>query len=382
MDLVSFRELYGFMSGERLEEIEELQKAAGAHDVSRENAEAELFGKARRRRRGGARGARAPRHIEATTTPGVSAVTPDLGESLGGKLQREEARSRVYPPGETEQGVVLNAAVILKDPKLIPQTIKAIEAPGTKAGLPLKAISWQKASGIIGQFVKSCAIVLYVAILIIFVIALVIINNALVMATLERVKEIGTLRAIGAQRRFILAMLVIESMVVGLIFGGLGAGVGGADRRDRRQDRHPGQVRHLVLLLLGAAAVSRSSGTSNVIVAFVTVLLVSAFSSFYPAWLAMRVTPAPGDGREEELIMSVQALRRSQHRAAQPDPAQPAHAVPGHRDRRGDRAARPAERPVDRHPRDDDRHRDHAHHRAPERRRLLQDHRRARRRRW
>ena len=44
MDLVSFRELYGFMSGEKLAEIQALQKAAGAHDVSRENAESELFG--------------------------------------------------------------------------------------------------------------------------------------------------------------------------------------------------------------------------------------------------------------------------------------------------------------------------------------------------
>src|SRR6266852_3622976 len=98
---------------------------------------------------------------------------------------------------------------------------------GARDGLPLKAISWQKASGIIGQFIMMARIVLYVAILIIFVIALVIINNALVMATLERVKEIGTLRAIGAQRRFILAMLVIESVVIGTIFGAIGAGLGG-----------------------------------------------------------------------------------------------------------------------------------------------------------
>ena len=32
-------------------------------------------------------------------------------------------------------------------------------------------------------------------------------------------------------------------------------------------------------------------GTTNIVAAFVIVLLVSAFSSFYPAWLAMRVTP-------------------------------------------------------------------------------------------
>src|SRR4029077_20255940 len=44
MDLVSFRELYRFMSGGKLAEIQQLQKAAGSHDVSRENAESELFG--------------------------------------------------------------------------------------------------------------------------------------------------------------------------------------------------------------------------------------------------------------------------------------------------------------------------------------------------
>ena len=122
--------------------------------------------------------------------------------------------------------MVLNAAVILKDPKKIPQTMPAIEAQGERDGLPLKAIDWQKAAGLIGQFIDVARTVLYVAILIIFIIALVIINNALVMATLERVQEIGTLRAIGAQRRFILAMLVIEALVVGLVFGALGAGVG------------------------------------------------------------------------------------------------------------------------------------------------------------
>jgi ABC-type lipoprotein release transport system permease subunit len=293
MDMVSFRELYGFMSGEKLAEIQALQKEAGAHEVSRENAESELFGKA-----DAAPAIKAPRRIEATTTPGVSAVRHDLGESLGGKLQREEARSRVFPAGEVEQGVVLNAAVIVKDPTKIKETIAAIEAQGKQDGLTLKAIDWQKAAGLIGQFVNVIRMVLYVAILIIFLIALVIINNALVMATLERVKEIGTLRAIGAQRRFILAMLVIESIVVGVIFGGLGALVGA-----------------LIVSVVGKIGIPAKSdiwffffsgprlypfiGTSNVVAAFIIVLLVSAFSSFYPAWIAMRVTPRQAMAEEE-----------------------------------------------------------------------------------
>ena len=289
MDLVSFRELYGFMSGEKMAEIKELRAAAGAHDVSRENAESELFGT----RSDGTEAADAkpsPRKIEATTTPGVAPVMRDLGESLGGKLQREEAKSRVFPTDEVERGVVLNAAVILKNPKKLRETMAAIEAQGTRDGLTLKAIDWQKAAGLIGQFIDVARNVLYIAILIIFLIALVIINNALVMATLERVREIGTLRAIGAQRRFILAMLVIEAIVVGFVFGGLGAGAGA-----------------VVVSIIGKIGIPATSdvwffffsgprlhpfiGTSNVIAAFAIVLLVSAFSSFYPAWLAMRVTP-------------------------------------------------------------------------------------------
>ncbi|HXJ21872.1 MAG TPA: FtsX-like permease family protein [Polyangia bacterium] len=298
MDMVSFRELYGFMSGEKLAEIQQLQKAAGAHDVSRENAEAELFGS--KPAEEPAPPAAAPRHITATTTPGVAPAMREVGESLTGKLQREEARSRVFPSDEVEKGVVLNAAVILKDarPQKIRETMAAIEAQGAKDGLTLKAIDWQQAAGLIGQFVNVIRMVLYVAILIIFLIALVIINNALVMATLERVKEIGTLRAIGAQRRFILAMLVVEALVVGVIFGGLGAGLGAVIVSIVGKIGIPAKS-DIWFFFFSGPRLHPFIGTSNIIAAFIIVLLVSAFSSFYPAWIAMRVTPRQAMAEEE-----------------------------------------------------------------------------------
>ena len=55
------------------------------------------------------------------------------------------------------------------------------------------------------------------------------------MATLQRVREIGTMRAIGAQRRFVLTMLLVEIAAVGVVFGLAGAVLGGArGRRIRR----------------------------------------------------------------------------------------------------------------------------------------------------
>ena len=295
MDLVSFRELYGFMSDEKLAEIKALRASAHTKEVSRENAEAELFGAGAEEPAAPApptKAAKAPRHIVADATPGVNPEMPDISSPLAAaRLRRDEGpRAVVFPPDEVERGVVLNAAVLLDDPKYRKATIPASEKQGKADGLTLKAISWQESAGRIGNFSNLARGVLMVAIIIIFPVALVIINNALVMATLERVREIGTLRAIGAQKRFILSMLVVEAVVIGLLFGGLGAVTGA-----------------VLVKVIGAVGIAAKSDVQffffsgprlrpdlnlvAVVAAFVIVIVVATISSFYPAWLAMRVTP-------------------------------------------------------------------------------------------
>ncbi len=283
MDLVSFRELYGFMTDDRQKEIAALRAASGAKEVSRENAENELFGSA----------------AAGVAVPSGAAPGDDLNRELSdlaGTHKRDETAA--YDPAQLEQGVILNAAVLLKDDTQLDQTITAIEAAGKKDGLPLKAISWQKAAGLIGQFTTLMRVVLYTAVLIIFVVALVIINNALVMATLERVREIGTLRAVGAQRRFILAMLVLESVAVGLVFGAAGTVIGAG-----------------LVALLGHVGIAAGNdvlmfffsgprlypalASHNLVAALVIVLLVSVISSVYPAWIAMRISPREAMQSEE-----------------------------------------------------------------------------------
>jgi ABC-type lipoprotein release transport system permease subunit len=285
MDMVSFRELYGFITTEKKAEIDALKAASGAKEVSRDNAEAELFGD---RDTGG-------KTVEATITPGLPKVD---GEGLGARLRREDLVDKVFDPKDLGTGAVLNAAVILDDPSKLDQTIKDIEAKGKDAGLPLKAVSWQKASGFIGQMVGAMHGILSLLILIIFTVALVIINNALVMATLQRVPEIGTLRAVGAQRRFVLTMLVIEALVVGTVFGALGAGVGALATLTLKAIGIPAG-NDIMSFFFSGPRLHPTLGTGNVIFALVIVFLISALSSLYPAWLAMRVTPRQAMASED-----------------------------------------------------------------------------------
>lgn len=273
MDLVSWRDLYGYVTAEKAAEIAAIKRGAGARDVRREDVEAELFG--------------AP---EVHAGRAVAIQDPVLAGAAKAKSE-PELFSRVYGQDELDHGVALNAAVVLRDPARTRETQRAVRAALAAAGLDLKVVDWQQASGMVGQFVSLARVVLYTAVFIIFGVALVIINNAMVMATLERVKEIGTVRAIGAQKRFVLAMLLLETSTVGVAFGALGAALGAAVVwLIRRVGGIPATSDQLTFFFSGPTLMPRL-GTASLGVSLAIVLLVSVLSGLYPALMATRVTP-------------------------------------------------------------------------------------------
>jgi putative ABC transport system permease protein len=69
----------------------------------------------------------------------------------------------------------------------------------------------------------------YISAIVITLLAVIIIGgimNSMWMSVRERTKEIGTMRAIGAQRGFILQMFVFEAIMLGLLASGLGVLMG------------------------------------------------------------------------------------------------------------------------------------------------------------
>ena len=285
MDIQSWRDLYGYMTAEKAAEIGRLKERAGARMLAREQAEEALFGSA------------AP----ATTSARAQAFDESrLLQRRGGARPQDELFQRTYSQQEIDRGVALNAAVILEDPRRIAQAMPALEAAARKAGLDVKAVTWLQASGLVGQSMSVLRIVLYAAVLIIFAVALVIINNAMVMATLQRVKEIGTMRAIGAQRRFVLVMVLVEVVTTGLLFGLLGAGlgillvqaVGWAGGIPASNDT-------MYFLFSGPALLPRL-GTTSLAISVAIVFAVSVLSALYPALIAMRVTPLEAMQSDED----------------------------------------------------------------------------------
>jgi ABC-type antimicrobial peptide transport system permease subunit len=287
MDLMSFRDLYGYLTREKAEEVRRLKETMAAREVDRDRAEAELFG--------------AP----AGTEPEARSSAIDersLVRSAGERAATAQTLStRVYSQDELDHGVALNAALVLDDasPAAIRRTMRDVRAAADGAGLGLKVVDWQQASGIVGNLVTLLRAVLLAAVVIFFAIALVVINNAMVMATLQRVKEIGTMRAIGAQRRFVVVMLLVEIAAVGLVFGIAGAVLGGVVVWLIRAAGGIPAVTDLLYFVFSGPALLPTLGRMPVAISLVIVLAVAILSALYPAAIAMKVTPVEAMATED-----------------------------------------------------------------------------------
>lgn len=281
VDILTFRELYGLMTDAKKAELSAIKDEVGLKDIAAEDAESAFFG-------------------EGAGAVVARAETAGFDEFAGVQLERRDEApvDRPFTQVEVDRGLALNAAVVLKDRARLLTAKAAVEAALKDAGLDMKVVDWRTASGLVGQFVLLIRGVLYVAIFIIFVVALVIINNSMVMATIERTTEIGTMRAIGAQRKLVLSMFMLETMMLGSLAGVVGAGLGAGLTAWLGVVGLAAPNRQLIFLF-GGPRLFPDFGPSNLVAGLVVIVLVSLISTLYPAFIATRISPVAAMRTEE-----------------------------------------------------------------------------------
>ena len=121
------------------------------------------------------------------------------------------------------------------------------------------------------------------------------------------------MRAIGAQRWLRAVHGAGGDLVLGLVFGARARSWAACVMQLLGTAGHPREQRGALLLLLGPAPLPHPAALGNIVAAFVIVVVVSAISTFYPAFLATRVSPAAGDADGR-----VKPCASSSHRLAQP----------------------------------------------------------------
>jgi ABC-type lipoprotein release transport system permease subunit len=280
VDLDTFRSLYGKMSSAQMAELADIRSEVGVKDISREDAEDELFGSG---------SIEVPSEAPSEVAPTEGAPAEALAPSPAGEAPVPVA-ALAAAPADDGGSLAINAAIVLKDPSKTKETQAAIEALSKAEGLGIQVIDWQEAAGLLGQLVTVVRGVLVALLLVIFIVALFIINNTTVMATMDRVGEIGTMRAIGAPRALVVLLFLFETAALGLVAGGLGAAAGAGLVLFWGQIGLPAGADFLVFIFAGPRLYP-TVGPEHIAIGIASVLMVALVSAAYPALLASRIAP-------------------------------------------------------------------------------------------
>lgn len=107
--------------------------------------------------------------------------------------------------------------VRLQDDVNAKSVIRKINTWAKQNGYPIEAINWRVAAGPTALYVYLLRIIFLIGVFIILFAGLIVVTNSLVINVLDRTKEIGTMRALGANKRTIAFLCMAETLILTII---------------------------------------------------------------------------------------------------------------------------------------------------------------------
>ena len=159
-----------------------------------------------------------------------------------------------------------------------------------KNSWPVQVADWRHAAGSTALYLFWMRKIFNIGIVIVLAAGFIIVNNTLVINILDRTREIGTLRAIGAKKRFISLQCMTENLILTITSGILGVLAGHIGTHFINKANI---VLHnsFLVQLFGAEAISVHVSSGNVIKLFILVLALALLGWIYPVINALKVSP-------------------------------------------------------------------------------------------
>ncbi len=262
MDIETYRELFGYYTAEDV-----VEKLPARESALLSAGEDSLF-------EGG------DIYASGQTSSSVSALEKQIKApaKVTRKINFDDAAynyvSVLLKPGQSVDGAVGKLKQVMKD-----------------NNLPVKVLSWKKASGQLASTADILQIIIYVFVILLFFVAIIIIMNTLSMNALERTEEFGMMRAVGAQKGFVTKMFLAETFSLSFVCGGAGSLVGVIATWVVR-GLHIGSAGNEIFELLFGGEIFRPTlGFVGLVVGIIGLAAVTVLAVLYPVRVARRITP-------------------------------------------------------------------------------------------
>ena len=161
----------------------------------------------------------------------------------------------------------------------------------TWQNITLTFTPWIEQSGIVQAF-RQISTFIVIIIVIFMIIAASTITNTMLMAVLERKKEIGMMKALGVHNRSIVFLVVMEAIIIGLLGGAAGGVLGtGVSMWTEAVGIQLGEVTANIDLPIGQALFP-DFRWSYLAIGWILGIFFSGLAALYPAWKASRFPAA------------------------------------------------------------------------------------------
>lgn len=114
----------------------------------------------------------------------------------------------------------------LKEGTNVNQFVKKVNEYFEENEYDVRAVSWRQAAGMSAQYIYWMRLIFNIGLILLIGTGFIVVNNTLIIAAIDRTKETGSLRAIGASRKFIAVEYLFETLLLTITAGILGCILG------------------------------------------------------------------------------------------------------------------------------------------------------------
>lgn len=154
----------------------------------------------------------------------------------------------------------------------------------------VEAVNWRSSAGNTAFYLYILRLILNIGIIIVLAAGFIVVNNTLVINVLDRIREIGTMRAIGANKRYISKECMAETLLMALAAGIFGCILGTAASgivNAMKITIH----NSFLIQLFGGTEIVTSVKFSNLFGSFLVSIVIGLIAWIYPVINALRVNP-------------------------------------------------------------------------------------------
>ena len=174
--------------------------------------------------------------------------------------------------------------------KKVASLIRRLNKEFKKNEWPVQAVNWRSSAGSTAFYLYILRFILNIGIIIVLFAGFIVVNNTLVINVLDRIREIGTMRAIGANKRYITKECMAETLSMAVIAGILGCFLGVIFSYVISKSGISFSNSFLIQLF-GSNTLHTTVNFSNIALSFSVALVLGLVAWIYPVINALQVNP-------------------------------------------------------------------------------------------